>query len=54
MHNILSKGGFMTTGNRLLDAQLKQNESIELLNSKIDKLEAAINKVVVNTTKAVI
>lgn len=37
----------MNTGNLLID-ELKE------LNSKIDKLEAAINKVVVNTTKVAV
>ena len=40
------------SGNRLLDALNDLNTNITLLNSKIDKLELAMNKVVANTTKA--
>ncbi len=41
----------MKSGNLMLDELQDLNANIVLLNSKIDKLEVAINKVVVNTTK---
>jgi len=43
----------MNTGNRLLDELQDLNANITLLNSKIDKLESAMNKVVANTQPTV-